>query len=111
MLNANPTNRAQGDGNYGQNIGAGFTADEIPKMITNSMYDNEINFYPGPYGADTIDMTNFAAWGHYSQIVWTSTLSVGCFTQDCTQQGGLQGTGDPRVRPLFTVCNYYPSGE
>lgn len=81
-------------------------------MITNSMYNGEINFYPGPYGQNTIDMTNFAKWGHYSQIMWTSTVSVGCFTQDCSQvAGGLQGTGDPRVRPLFTVCNYYPSGE
>lgn len=79
-------------------------------MITNSMYNGEINFYPGPYGANNIDESNFPAWGHFSQILWRDTISVGCFTADCSATG-LANTGNSGVRPLFTVCNYYPPGE
>jgi len=101
---------AQGDGNYGQNIGAGFTAEQIPVMITNSMYNMEINNYPGPYGSDNIPFTldSFRGWGHYSQIVWRDTTSVGCYTQRC--DGGLANTGG-NIPPLFTVCNYWPPGN
>lgn len=71
------------------------------------MYDNEIGWYPTPYGNDSPDMTNFEMWGHYSQIVWKSTTSVGCATQYCP--GGLANTGSG-VSPYFTVCNYSPPG-
>jgi hypothetical protein len=71
------------------------------------MYDNEIDWYPTPYGNDNPDMTNFENWGHYSQIVWASTTSVGCATQYCP--GGLANTGSG-VSPYFTVCNYSPPG-
>ena len=76
-------------------------------MITNSMYDGEINSYPGPYGSDNVDLTNFRAWGHYSQIVWRDTTEVGCYTAYCPQ--GLANTG-PNTPPYFTVCNYFPPG-
>lgn len=77
-------------------------------MITNSMYNGEINFFPG-YGQNNVDLSNFGAWGHFSQLIWTDTISVGCFTADCSATG-LANTGGG-VRPLFTVCNYYPPGE
>ena len=79
-------------------------------MITNSMYNMEINFFPG-YGVDNVDLSNFSRWGHFSQILWRDTTSVGCATYDCSGvAGGLQNTG-AGVRPLFTVCNYFPPGE
>lgn len=95
-----------GGGGYGQNIGAGAPDDEIEKMITNQMYNYEIEYYPGYDGEP--DMTNFEKWGHFSQIVWKATTSVGCYTQHCT--GGLAGVGS-HVSPYFTVCNYAPQGE
>jgi len=95
-----------GGGGYGQNIGAGAPDSDIPKMITNQMYDDEINYYPG-YGSEP-DMTNFEKWGHFSQIVWADTTSVGCYTQYCS--GGLANTGSG-VSPYFTVCNYSPPGN
>ncbi len=94
-----------GGGGYGQNIGAGAPPADIPAMITNQMYNDEIGFYPG-YGGEP-DMSNFEAWGHYSQIVWKSTSGVGCATQYCP--GGLANTGG-NVSPYFTVCNYSPPG-
>ena len=71
------------------------------------MHNNEIGYYPLPYGNNNPDMTNFEKWGHYSQIVWKSTTSVGCATQYCPN--GLANTGSG-VSPYFTVCNYSPPG-
>ncbi|RMZ83966.1 hypothetical protein DV737_g1335, partial [Chaetothyriales sp. CBS 132003] len=100
--------RSAGDGVYGQNIGAGFAADDIASMVGNAMYNGEIELYPGPYGEDP-DMTNFESWGHYSQIVWSDTTDVGCWTTDCSATG-LQNVAS-EVGPVFTVCNYYPPGN
>ena len=94
-----------GGGGYGQNIGAGGPPEDIPAMITNEMYNDEIDFYPS-YGFEP-DMSNFERWGHYSQIVWKSSIGVGCVTQYCLN--GLPNTNDG-VRPYFTVCNYNPPG-
>ncbi|KIV86526.1 hypothetical protein PV11_02133 [Exophiala sideris] len=97
-----------GGGGYGQNIGAGSPPSGVPAMITNEMYNDEIGWYPLPYGQANPDMTNFEHWGHYSQIVWKSTTSVGCATQYCPN--GLANTGSG-VSPYFTVCNYSPPGN
>lgn len=95
-----------GGGGYGQNIGAGAPDDEIDKMITDQMYNDEMMLYPG-YGTEP-DMSNFERWGHFSQIVWKSTTGVGCYTQNCT--GGLAGVSS-NVEPYFTVCNYAGVGK
>jgi hypothetical protein len=99
-------NTAAGGGGYGQNIGAGAEPSDIPAMITNQMYNDEIGWYPG-YGGEP-SMNNFERWGHFSQIVWKSTTSVGCYTQYCPS--GLANTGGG-VSPYFTVCNYSPPGK
>jgi len=101
-------NTQAGGGGYGQNIGAGAPPSDIPAMITNEMYNGEIGFYPLPYGVEP-DMSNFEKWGHYSQIVWKNTVSVGCAVQDCSGQG-LANTGSD-VSPFFAVCNYSPPGN
>jgi hypothetical protein len=72
------------------------------------MYNNEIGFFPLPYGQAQPDMSNFDSWGHFSQIVWQSTTSIGCATVDCSASG-LANTG-AGVAPWFTVCNYQPAG-
>lgn len=78
-------------------------------FITEGLYNPEINSYTY-YGGEP-DTATVGAWGHYTQVVWKSTTSVGCYTQDCsTAPGGLQGTG-ANVPPYFTVCNYAPAGE
>lgn len=95
-----------GGGGYGQNIGAGAPDSDLPKMITNDMYNGEVNWYPG-YGSEP-DMSNFEHWGHFSQIVWADTTSIGCYTAYCPN--GLANTG-ANVSPYFTVCNYHPPGN
>lgn len=94
-------------GGYGQNIGAGYYPSQVPAMLTNGMYNGEVGFYPA-YGVEP-DMSNFARWGHFSQIVWKSTTNVGCYTQYCPN--GLGNVGTANIRPYFTVCNYSPPGK
>ena len=94
-------------GGYGQNIGAGYYPFQVPAMITNGMYNGEVNFYPGYVGEPS--MANFTKWGHFSQIVWKNTLRVGCYTQYCPN--GLQNANYPGIQPYFTVCNYGPPGK
>ncbi|KAJ5902133.1 hypothetical protein N7495_002661 [Penicillium taxi] len=93
-------------GGYGQNIGYGKTASQVGEMITNMMYNGEIGYYPG-YGASDPSMTNFDAWGHFSQIVWKATTHVGCATVLCNSLGNV----DSSEAVPFTVCNYSPAGN
>ncbi|OAG44444.1 hypothetical protein AYO21_01440 [Fonsecaea monophora] len=98
-------NTAAGGGGYGQNIGAGYTPAQVPAMIGNDMYNGEMPYYPLPYGVDNADTTNFAKWGHFSQIVWKGTQQVGCATQFCPN-----GVTNAEFTQYFTVCNYVPPG-
>lgn len=81
-------------------------------MITELFYNNEISNFDGLYGEATPGNINdeaaFDGWGHFTQIVWISTSSVGCATVDCSASG-LANTGNS-VPPYFTVCNYKPAG-
>lgn len=97
-------NTVAGGGGYGQNIAArwpgGVSGSEIAKVISDQFYNNEIELYPG-YGGEP-DMSNFHAWGHFSQVIWVDTTHVACYTQNCagTKLGGH-----------FTVCNYKSPGN
>lgn len=74
-------------------------------MISNLMYNNEMGYFESLYGQDTPDMSNFDAWGHFTQIVWKGTTHVGCSTVMCPTLGNVDGSNMP-----FTVCNYSPAG-
>lgn len=115
---------APGGGGYGQNIAAGFPVGNISAILSNSFYNNELPKYP-QFGTDTPDMTNFEEWGHFSQFVWKTTISVGCYTAICSPPGAdalacgpdgksyLSGLscGNGGIPAIFTVCNYHPPGE
>lgn len=75
-------------------------------------YNGEEPLYASFYGQEP-DMSNFEAWGHFTQIVWKDTTEVACVTYDCTDANdglGLLNTGDG-VSPYFTVCNYKGPGK
>jgi hypothetical protein len=76
-------------------------------MITNLMYNDEMGFFEALYGEASPDMSNFDAWGHFSQIVWKGTTHVGCATVTCKSLGNV----DSSVALPFTVCNYSPAGK
>ncbi|KAI9873925.1 MAG: hypothetical protein M1830_010385 [Pleopsidium flavum] len=100
-------NNKAGGGGYGQNIAAGVKPDHIGGVITGQFYNDEMELFQD-YGQATPDMSNFEGWGHFSQIVWKDTKSVGCYTQACP--GGLANVGS-KTPKFFTVCNYSPPGN
>lgn len=117
--------RVPGGGGYGQNIAAGPEPGKVADVISNMWYNGELELYPTPYGIDSPNMGNFEGWGHFSQVVWSDSESVGCYTstcfpagqdpQDCQSDGTsyLSGLtcGNGGVPAYFTVCNYYPAGK
>ncbi|KIV99947.1 uncharacterized protein PV09_08464 [Verruconis gallopava] len=100
-------------GGFGQNIAAGAPASNISSVITDLFYNNEVGNFAGLYGEATPsninDATAFDGWGHFTQVVWKGSTSVGCATYDCSASG-LANTGSS-VPPYFTVCNYKPAGN
>ena len=101
------------DGNpqacYGQNIGAGYLPVQMGSIITDGFYNGEVSYYTY-YGGEP-DTSTLHAWGHFSQIVWKDTESVGCYTTDCTASGLGNISPSSGIRPFFTVCNYSPPGK
>lgn len=76
----------------------------LQECIGEMWYNAELPLYPS-YG-DEPDMTDFDAWGHYSQVVWKASTTLGCHVQTCAA-----GTMEPTMQAYFCVCNYFPAGN
>lgn len=88
--NCNPLRHS---GRHGENLGVGFASEEAAVDFwynENSAYD-----YANP------DMSNFHAWGHFSQVVWLGSQRLGCASARCDCGGW---------RSNF-VCHYAPAGN
>jgi len=106
----------QGSGNYGQNIAMWATssgAQELGaagaiKMAASDMwYNGEFSKYlPSYYGQDSPDMSNFEAWGHYTQLIWKDSTKLGCAVQFCPK-----GSMSSDMDAWYMVCNYGPPGN
>ncbi|KAB5528923.1 CAP domain-containing protein [Coniochaeta sp. 2T2.1] len=106
-----------GGGNYGQNLAVWASSGDvraelsqekaIAQAVTDMWYNGELNLFPeGDYGKDNPDMTNFEGFGHFTQVVWVGSETVGCHTQYCDA-----GTIYDTMGSVLTVCNYGPSGN
>lgn len=104
---ANISHRGVNGATYGQNIASGPAPEDVGKVISNMFYNNELPAFDGLYGIADPSDDNFAAWGHFSQLVWKDTSSVGCATIDCSGPGLTEGGG----ASWFTVCNYAKPGK
>ena len=103
-------------GSYGQNIAVyGASGDVssidsskiVAQAITDMWYNGEVWQYPADgYGQSNPDMTNFEAWGHFSQVVWAASTEVGCASQYCAPGTIYSGMGS-----WFTVCDYRSEGN
>lgn len=108
----------QGDKDYGQNIAMWGVSDGAAKLgdagaigmaIHDMWYNGEvILFDPSWYGQanpPNMDAT-FEKWGHFSQLVWKESTSVGCHAQFCAK-----GTMYDDMDAWYMVCNYHPRGN
>jgi uncharacterized protein YkwD len=59
------------------------------------------------YNGEPVDSTNYLIFGHYTQMVWSSTTQVGCGTA-ITQEGVPPGAVGETV---YLVCRYSPAGN
>lgn len=85
-------------GGYGQNIARGVAPEKVSYMITDMFYNGEYQLFAPEQGKPQ-PSSSYKLWGHYTQILWKDTTSVGCATVDCPSIG------------YFTVCNYKGPGN
>ncbi|MHB8110933.1 MAG: CAP domain-containing protein [Syntrophorhabdaceae bacterium] len=78
---------------YGENLFMG-SAGHYGSIDAVALWKTEKSAYHG----EAIHMSNFSAYGHYTQLIWRNTRSIGC--------GKAQGDGN-----MFVVCNYDPPGN
>ncbi|OIW31312.1 PR-1-like protein [Coniochaeta ligniaria NRRL 30616] len=105
-----------GGGGYGQNLALYGSSNDVrlqgetltvAQAITDMWVNGEVNAYPTQdLGQPNVDMSNFEAWGHFSQVVWVASEQIGCATQYCPA-----GTIYPNLDAYYTVCDYYPPGN
>eukprot|EP00117_Sycon_ciliatum_P031963 scpid96060/ scgid24897/ Peptidase inhibitor 16; Cysteine-rich protease inhibitor len=49
--------------------------------------------------------------GHYTQMVWSATTSIGCATHICNRRGSTNWPLPSRDKLRMTFCNYGPGGN
>ncbi|KAJ5291701.1 PR-1-like protein [Penicillium angulare] len=86
-------------GGYGQNLAASSPTASISIHISDYWYNNEMKIFAPYYGWPN---PGESSSGHFSQIVWKDTASVGCATVNCRYSN---------LGMWYTVCNYYPPGN
>lgn len=91
---------------YGQNIYASAGTGPTQTLADASLRwaSEEPNYH---YANNTC--SDAKVCGHYTQIVWSTTTSVGCGQAVCTSTANSPGSGFPNWN--FIVCNYSPPGN
>ena len=88
-------------GNFGENIAA-FTGTSSP-TATVQLWDGEKADYD--YANNSCPAGKQC--GHYTQLVWRNTASVGCSAASCTTGSPFKGSANWQ----FLVCDYAPPGN
>jgi hypothetical protein len=96
------TNSSEG---YGQNLAASIPNANVSAQLSEGWYNGEEPVFSPYYGIDNpaVSEETFEKYGHFTQMVWKDTTSVGCATYDCRGASG-------DFKMWYTVCNYYPAG-
>jgi len=56
-----------------------------------------------------VSRTNFEGWGHYSQIIWSTTTRVGCAWTQCSRNSPFPSYSHGQW--TYLVCNYANAGN
>ena len=88
---------------YGQNIYATTSSNPVSANVVNFWASDAANYN---YASNTCAAGKIC--GDYTQIVWRSSLNLGCGISRCTT-GSPWGTAFPTW--TIVVCNYSPTGN
>lgn len=104
---ANNCNYAHsGMAGVGENIYAGAVSSGFPSNVETAAANSWLGEQSGyNYAANTCSV---AQCGHYTQMVWRTTTSVGCGIRQCTTNSPFQ---PPFTNWTFVVCQYSPPGN
>ncbi|KAF2876845.1 CAP domain-containing protein, partial [Massariosphaeria phaeospora] len=86
------------DGPHGENLASGYpnaSAAILAWGHERTTYD----FRSGDFSRET---------GHFTQLVWKATTSMGCGRTQCDGRGGVSRGGAPG---WYLVCSYHPRGN
>lgn len=91
--------------NVGENLYAGAVSSGFPSNVEIAAAQNWAGEFPN-YNYATMGCTGQC--GHYTQMVWRSTSSVGCGIRNCTTNSPFQ---PPFTNWTLVVCQYSPAGN
>jgi hypothetical protein len=77
----------------------------LENAIISEWYSEE-SLFTSLYGQESPSESG-GDWSHFTQIVWKSSLEIGCAVQACPTSNSIF----PGMYVWFTVCNYYPQGN
>jgi len=87
---------------YGENIYASTVTGMSGTDLSNAAVDSWGKEYKD---YNPINRTCSAVCGHYTQVVWETSVRIGCGVTECSDIEGLSWGG------TFTVCQYWPPGN
>lgn len=80
-------------GDYGENLASGYNS-SILAIEAWAAEEADYSYSDAEFDEET---------GHFTQLVWNETTSVGCGAQKCDGENGVEG--------WLLVCEYYPPGN
>ncbi|XP_024401929.1 pathogenesis-related protein 1 [Physcomitrium patens] len=84
-------------GDYGENIYWGGSTADTPTEAVQLWVSESAAYTYGPFDDSTL-----SCCGHYTQVVWNTTTSVGCAKVLCASYVNY---------PVFMICSYSPPGN
>ncbi|XP_026737682.1 venom allergen 5-like [Trichoplusia ni] len=73
-----------------------------PNNPLESWFSEHVNFTFGPLHAHDFDISNNYDIGHYTQMIWSDSVYIGCAISQTFKNGWNK---------FFVVCNYGPGGN
>jgi hypothetical protein len=117
--NSTPTlltlDRTEGGGGYGQNLAVtassssdAWTLESALQNAVVSAWYGEASAFAGFYGQESpVEEANAPVFLHFTQVVWKSSLEVGCAVTLCPTSNQIFNG----MYAWLTVCNYFPQGD